>query len=1411
LLLLVFVTEQRTDFRGALFTKSPVPPPATGICISRGYEALPNERGSFTVDACERLASFEGLSVTLAVDAQKASFLRVRRTAVTDTYEVSLHFPAPGVVHIALVGAPRDIAAGSPLLEVETQLAGNVSNTAGSRIELRTLDPQVLVEGSRLIETGHNGLITIIGTQNALLPPFSTFIQDVEPGVVELVQHRPLIVRGRALPSSPTVLLGTRPLPVISASSTEILAQIPSDFAQGTYPLSVESVLADEKVVVSVSPGVTGSVDVLEDLLVISPNPVLYNAQQTNANIVLWIPVFNPLGSDDAMIGSVDLSQLGGDPNVIFSGIGTPAVGPGGVTINWFRIPLQQGFRLPQTLQTNVDYPITIRVENRSFTRDEAVVLVRLRSQLGNGSAPAITRIETVPAATVPGDRVTFFVDVSDPEGISTLQIVSLRLTPLRGGVQSLQPVLTVPQGNAPLTSMVFSTNYTIPESLPPGTFQLQLTARDEDGNETVVNVPFVVHPPGGLALGSPPVFVGQPEARPQTVRPGEEITLFATAQDPDGTNTIEFVEVDLRRIGGGSAVRMTPATESPNIGTLPVTFEVEFTLPSDAFSGDFDLPVRVVDVNGLAAQTTIPLTVDASSGGGSGGSAPIFTGRLEAVPAIAAIGGKVSFFVGVRDPDGTSTIRQVVLDAIDLGLSVIEMDTVVSPVTGSTQPSIYSADITLPQNVLPGVYSLEVRATDEDGNLSRTTVPLTVSVLGESGGSPVLIRATATPSTVPADNTAEIFFTVEAEDTDGARDIDVVSLNLAPINLETEFLKLESGSIAEDGTRGIFTSRKIKIPTSVRNAGYDLTIELQDRSGHRTRGNVRITVGKTLGGSPPSFRESRFVPEIVRPGEDTRLFIEVQDPNGTDTVTVIADLTDIRSEVEELDELINFPQGTVTTKNTFATSDIEVPDDLTPGVYDIPITVIDDTGNEVMGAARLRVEKGGAEDGHPPAIDANRTFQTPRVFENDGSPDGELHVFVADAEDDVVTLIANIGAIGTARSASGRENRGDIDLLCNESHALACMEAGPPEGTSGRWFILDGIDVPATTLPSADPYLIEVTAIDAQGHTDKAEIPVRIGGPESEESLKVPPRFVTLVSVDEDEMELLLSAPIAVSSLERAGGQFLIQSTLNAAQTARVRRVSFDASARLLYLQTDSLMPGTPYTFRIAPPTTGIIPLTDIHGNRFSRDTGATIAFIGYQGKSDPPRIESVTVVEQGILDIRFRSPVLPSSVHPDLLPARADLRSMTSGESIAIGKGSLSRDARTLRLVVGSMREGDRYRLRIAGVLGPGLSEVPVTGAEMTFIMALPSEEDARCPLKLPTADLNGDGVVGDFEDFTLFSAVYNTTYDLQRADSCELPEETDSGRSGSSRPAASSDRTTPRGPRENVFGGEMPDFQY
>ncbi|MEK7137630.1 MAG: hypothetical protein AAB853_05090, partial [Patescibacteria group bacterium] len=146
LLLLVFVTEQRTDLRGALFTQTPVPPPATGICISRGYEALPNERGSFTVDACERLASFEGLSVTLAVDAQKASFLRVRRTAVTDTYEISLRFPAPGVVHIALVGAPRDIAAGSPLLEVETQLAGNVSNTAGSRIELRTLDPQVLVE-----------------------------------------------------------------------------------------------------------------------------------------------------------------------------------------------------------------------------------------------------------------------------------------------------------------------------------------------------------------------------------------------------------------------------------------------------------------------------------------------------------------------------------------------------------------------------------------------------------------------------------------------------------------------------------------------------------------------------------------------------------------------------------------------------------------------------------------------------------------------------------------------------------------------------------------------------------------------------------------------------------------------------------------------------------------------------------------------------------------------------------------------------------------------------------------------------------------------------------------------------------------------------------------------------------------
>lgn len=1363
------------NLRGALFQRNPtVIPPTTGIFLFQGYEAQPNERGSILIEAAENFQDFEALSFTFAVDSAAAEVVRVRRTAVTQNFEISVHFSAPGVVHVALVGEPRRILQGQSLLEVELQLADNTVNTVGARIDLRLIDTVYLTDSTQLRETSHDGLITILTNQNALTLPFAPFIADIEPNVYPLVQHRSLLIRGRALPAFPRVLLGSRPIPVLSASETEILAMIPEETLPGSAAVSVESLLADEKVVVFDAVGPSGSVDILDELLFMSPNPVLYNAQNRSPEVVLWVPIHNPIGPSDPVIGSVDLSVIGGDPNIIFSGVGTPALGPGGTTVNWFRVPSTGTVRLPDDLETNVDYPIAVRVENRTQTRDSTVELLQLRSQIPQGRAPFFGSVEIVPSAPVPGDTITFYADVTDQEGIETVERVSVRLTPLRGSFQELQPVLSIPTGDAPLSTMTFTTSFAIPGSVVPGVYSLQFSARDEDGNESgTVFFPLIVSAPGAMPVGSPPQFSGRLEARPEVVRPGNDVDFFASVRDPDGTQTIDIVSIDLISIGGG-IVEMSATLQTPSIGTLPVVYETSFILPTNVAAGTYNLTVRAVDINGLEATTTIPLTVDTASSGGQG-SPPQFSGRLEASPGTVPVGGEVSFFVSVRDLEGSDTIAQVTIDLVNIRGSILPLSPAVAPVPGSAQPVIYTGEFTVPNSVAPGVYSLTVSAVDEDGNLSLTTLPLTVSVTAQQGSVPRILQLFSTPSAVAADGESDVSFTVEVEDSDGIEDIEVVRISLTPLDLGIEFLNRSSQG--GSSLRGIFTSRNIRIPRSVRPAVYDLQVEVEDKGGNRVQRMLRLNVGQQQrGGSPPEIRDARFVPEVGRPGKSVDLFVEVRDANGTEELTVVADLTDLRGSVEELDALINFPSGTVATQNTFRVENIDIPEDLAPGVYDISITAIDDTGNIVIGGARLRVERGGEEDGQPPSITVSRSFQSPRVFPNDGETKGEMHVLVHDADDDVVTVIANLGSLGYANSASRRDGVGDIELLCNESRSIVCMQPGVPEGQTDRWFILKDVTIPETTLPSTDPYPLLLTAIDAEGNTVKETIPLLIGGPDTAEKLTVPPQFLTIVPVDEDEFELLVSAPIDTRTVERGGTQFLLQPTLDALATARIVRVSWDTTGKLLYLQTNALTPGETYTLTVAPLQGGTKPLTDVHGNRFSKDNGGSIIFKAYTRTGLAPKIERVHSIDATHLDVRFALQVIPSSVHPDLLSSRILLQSTTSGEEVPVRGGVLRDNARTLRLSIDPLREGDRYRLRIDGVLAPGLITVPPPGAETLFIAVFPKEGADAGPLVLPTADLNGDLRV-DFADFALFSAVYGTEYALPQEEDVSSPLRTSS----------------------------------
>lgn len=1173
-LFVVAIVSDIPALTGSLFQITPGSAPATGIYVSQNYAAQPNERGSIVIQAGEAMNQFEGVELTFAVDPSLAELIRVKRTAVTQQSDISITFPVAGVVNIAIVGSSKNIAKDAHLLEVELKLARSSVLQTGRRIDLKLLQARTFLSGIGAIAATHNGRITVSSNQDALDLPFVPSISDVDPGAYALVSGAPLVIRGHALPTPPQVLLGSRSITVLSASDSEITVQVPEDTVPGVYTVSVESLLADEKVVVYGAPAAGGQIDILEEIMFADPNPVHYTPANPDANIVLWVPVFNPLGSSDDVIGSVDFSAVGGDPNVIFEGVGETAIGPGGETVNWFRVPESGTLSLAQDLETNKGYPITVRTENRSGSKDSAILMLRLQSQIAQGGMPVFGRIETVPAGLVPGQDIEFFVDVSDSDGVDSLQLVTLRLTELGGGIVEMSPAISVPSDGTVLTTTTYTANYSVPENLPDGNYQLELKAVDESANEAV-----------------------------QT-----------------------------------------------------------FVLSK------------------------------------------------------------------------SSTVQQF--------------------------------------------------------------------------QTPVITQAFSVPSQAPADDDTQVVFYIEVEDQDGIDDIEMARINLAPIGLGVEKLSLQSDISAKEGRRGIFESKKLKIPTTTASASYILLAEVEDSQGNFVSRSVPFMVGAALGGSAPRIIESRFVPETAAPNGDVRLYVEVEDLNGAeeDVLTVIADFTEVDLEIEELSDLINFPSGTLVTRTTYASKTITLPDHLSVGVYDIPLMAVDDTNNITRTVARLRVERGGAHEGQSPIIDEVGAFQVPRVLANDGKTEGELHVMIRDPDDDVLTVIANLGSVAKARSASVSDRDTDLDLMCKTSSSIVCMERGALESTGSRWFILKDINVPETTQQSTDPYMIEITAVDAAGHTVTGSIPLTVGGAEIEKELKKEPVFDLLVPVSASQIELVVSSPINFETVDRTGKQFIIKTALDASKTLAVRRVSWDTTGRYLYLQTDPMTAGETYILSVQSSfESGVPVLADVRGNRFAPDRGGKMSFTFNVPTGNPPVIKDVKVIDEEHIDVFFDEPVLPSSVHPDLLNSKASLISTVLDEDRSVNDGVLSDGGRVLRLEVDPLREGDRYRLQINGVLAPGLIE-SMEPVKKDFIAIFPRHGAAEDGVEIyPTADLNKDGRV-DFADFTLFSSVYNTEYD--RADLSDLETH---GAALEVEEEESSYNYIRTKPKEPVVGGELPDIEF
>jgi hypothetical protein len=241
------------------------------------------------------------------------------------------------------------------------------------------------------------------------------------------------------------------------------------------------------------------------------------------------------------------------------------------------------------------------------------------------------------------------------------------------------------------------------------------------------------------------------------------------------------------------------------------------------------------------------------------------------------------------------------------------------------------------------GRYRLVFTAEDRSGNVSDSLDASVVAVAGRRNGRPELSDPVV-PDTVKTDAAASVFFSVRAEDPDGAGDIRMVVLYFQPAwvsALVNPILLHDDGKAGDlQPGDGVFSVRA-DIQSAAKAAGpYLVRFEAQDARGARS---PAIVVKSTVAGvNGPPVLSGLSVPETVsrQSSLPILLTVRVEDPQGP-------------ADVKRVYFNTTKPDGTPSTGNPFLMFDDGSNGDKTggDGVYSLEIFI---TPQNALGSYRF-------------------------------------------------------------------------------------------------------------------------------------------------------------------------------------------------------------------------------------------------------------------------------------------------------------------------------------------------------------------------------------------------------------------------------------------------------------------------
>jgi 5-hydroxyisourate hydrolase-like protein (transthyretin family) len=360
--------------------------------------------------------------------------------------------------------------------------------------------------------------------------------------------------------------------------------------------------------------------------------------------------------------------------------------------------------------------PYQLMITARDWADAEANENITVNVGIAN-YAPVLSGPKAVPDS-IPNDGVTetlLSVGVTDADA-GDAHTVSIDLSSV-GGSSTQQMNDAGTDGDETADDGTFSYAMTVPESINPAEYTLQITAKDDGINPVDVfeNITITV-----TQQPRAPKIVETGASSTTVPNDGETLLdLFTTVTDEDGD--IDKVSLDLTPIGGLSEESMSDDDEDG-------IYTISITVDPDVAPGTYELNTTAVDKTALKAEDSIEIVVEA---------APVVN-HLPVVSETLATPASVpnddttetTLSVMVSDDNGIADIETVTIDLGDIGGGVEEM-TDDGPSTDEYKHR-FVVVTTVPSDIAAGDYELYLTITDgviADGSNTVDTAYITLTV----------------------------------------------------------------------------------------------------------------------------------------------------------------------------------------------------------------------------------------------------------------------------------------------------------------------------------------------------------------------------------------------------------------------------------------------------------------------------------------------------------------------------------------------------------------------------------------------------------------------------------------------------------------------------------------------------------